>query len=103
MNVARLHLYRGEFEKTEFHLERALEICQLFNLRSLLPEIFESYANFYRETLDFPHASNSYERALNAYAAAGVDLATREINEERAKYFLLRGDTAKARAATEKR
>ncbi len=97
LNVARLHLYRGEFEKTEFHLERALEICQLYNLKSLLPEIFESYANFYREKLDFSHASEFYERALNAYDAAGVDLATRELNEERAKYYLLRGDTVKAR------
>jgi LuxR family transcriptional regulator, maltose regulon positive regulatory protein len=101
LNVARLHLYRGEFEKTEFHLERALEICQLFNLRALLPEIFESYANFYRDTLDFTHASEFYERALNAYHDAGVDLATREINEERAKYSLLRGDTVKARALLE--
>lgn len=101
LNVARLQLYRGEFEKTEFHLERALEICQLYDLKSLLPEIFESYANFYREKLDFVHASEFYERALNAYDAAGVDLATRELNEERAKYFLLRGDTAKARGLLE--
>jgi ATP/maltotriose-dependent transcriptional regulator MalT/DNA-binding SARP family transcriptional activator len=101
LNVARLHLYRGEFEKAENHLERALELSQLFNLRSLLPEVFETYANFYREKGDFPHAVEFYERSMNAYDAAGVDPATREINEERAKYYLLRGDTAKARVLLE--
>ncbi|MEO7658131.1 MAG: BTAD domain-containing putative transcriptional regulator, partial [Pyrinomonadaceae bacterium] len=53
--------------------------------------------NFYREKLDFAHASEYYERSSTAYDAAGVDLATRELNEERAKYYLLRGDAAKAR------
>lgn len=101
LNVARLNLYLGEFEKTENHLERALELCQLFNLKSLLPEIFESYANFYRENHDPAHAAEYYERALNAYDAAGIDLATREINEERAKFYLTRGDTAKARGLLE--
>lgn len=101
LNVARLHLYRGEFEKTETHLERALELCQLFNLRSLLPEIFETYANFYRERQDFAHASEFYERALFAYDVAGIDLATRELTEERAKFYLLRGDPAKARGLLE--
>jgi|CXWL01.1.fsa_nt_gi ATP/maltotriose-dependent transcriptional regulator MalT/DNA-binding SARP family transcriptional activator len=101
LNVARLHLFRGEFDETETHLERALELCQLFNLRSLLPEIFETYANFYREKQDFQHASEFYERSLNAYDEAGVDLATRELNEERAKFSLLRGDTAKARGLLE--
>lgn len=101
LNVARLHLYRGELEKTETHLGRALELSQLFNLKSLLPEVFESYANFYRETGDLPHAAEFYERALAAYDAAGVDLATRELNEERANFFLTRGDSGKARGLIE--
>ena len=101
LNIARLHLYRGEFEKTELHLERALELGQLFNLRSLLPEIFETYANFYRENQDFAHASEYYDRALAAYDDAGVDLATRELNEERARFALLRGDPVRARGLLE--
>ena len=101
LNVARLHLYRGEFDRTETHLETALELCQLFNLRSLLPEILESYANFYREKQDFAHASEFYERARSAYDDARIDLATRELNEERAKFYLLQGDTAKARGLLE--
>jgi LuxR family transcriptional regulator, maltose regulon positive regulatory protein len=97
LNVARLHLYRGEFERTEKHLERALELCQLFNLKSLLPEVLETYGNFYREKEDYLHALEFYERSSNAYDDAGIDPATRELNEERAKFYLLRGDTVKAR------
>lgn len=101
LNVARLHLYRGEFGETEKHLEMALDIAQLFDLRSLLPEIFESFANFYRERCDLAHAAEYYERAKAAYAEAGVDLATRELNEERAKFCILQGDLVKARALLE--
>jgi ATP/maltotriose-dependent transcriptional regulator MalT/DNA-binding SARP family transcriptional activator len=101
LNVARLLLYRGELEKTETHLESALELAQLFDLRSLLPEVFETYANLYREKQDYMHAAEFYERSLNAYDEAGVDLATRELNEERAMFYLLRGDTSKARGLIE--
>ncbi|MEJ7622899.1 MAG: BTAD domain-containing putative transcriptional regulator [Pyrinomonadaceae bacterium] len=101
LNVARLHLFRGEFEQTELHLARAIELCQLFNLNSLLPEVLETYANFYRDKSDFLHAAEFYERALAAYDDARIDLDTREINEERAKYFLLTGDTVRARSLLE--
>jgi ATP/maltotriose-dependent transcriptional regulator MalT/DNA-binding SARP family transcriptional activator len=98
LNVARLHLYRGEFEETEKHLERALELTRLYNLKLTRGEIFETYANFYREKRDFAHAGEFYERALKAYEEAGVDIFEREFNEERARYFLLRGDPVRARA-----
>lgn len=101
LNVARLHLYRGEFESTVRHLERALELCQLFNLRSLRPEIFEAYANYYREMDDAAHAEEFYERAVKAYDDAEIDIATKELNEERARFLLRRGDTLRARALIE--
>ena len=101
LNVARLHLYRGEFDEAEKHLERALEICRIFNLKSLRGEILEAYGNFYREKADFSHAGEFYERALKAYEDAGVDLTTRDFDEERAKFFLLRGDAVKARSLLE--
>ena len=101
LNVARLYLYRGEFEETERHLELALEICQLFNLKSLRGEIFEAYANFYRDTNDFPHASEFYERARKSYEDAGINPIERELDDERAKLFLMRGDAVKACAIWE--
>ena len=101
LNVARLYLYRGEFDDSERHLELALEICQLYNLKSLRGEIFEAYANFYRDKHDFPHASEFYERARKAYEDAGINPFDRELEDERAKYFLIRGDVVKARAIWE--
>jgi LuxR family maltose regulon positive regulatory protein len=102
LNVARLHLFRGEFEDTEKHLERALELCQLYNMRLLRGEIFEAYGNFYREKKDVPRAEEYYERALNAYDEAEVDISTKELDEERAVFSAMRGDLARARALLEK-
>ena len=101
LNVARLHLYRGEFDQTEHHLNRALELCQLYNLRFLRGEIFEAYANFYRDKNDFGRAEEFYERALNSYEEAEIDVASKELNEERAVFYRLRGDNAKARGLLE--
>lgn len=101
LNVARLHLYRGEFEETEKHLERALELSRLYNLKLTRGEVLEAYANFYREKKDFSHAGEFYERALKAYEEAGIDPNEREFYEERARYYLMRGDPAKARALLE--
>ena len=102
LNVARLHIYRGEFDETEKHLERALELCQLYNMRGLLAEIFEAYANFYREKGDLVHAEEFYERAANAYEDAGIDTSTREFDEERAVFYVLRGELPRARVLLEK-
>ncbi|HXC68731.1 MAG TPA: tetratricopeptide repeat protein [Pyrinomonadaceae bacterium] len=101
LNVARLHLYRGEFDDTEKHLSRSLELCQLYNLRFLRGEIFEAYANFYREKGDFAHAEEFYERATNAYDEAEIDITSKELNEERAAFYRMRGDLPKARALLE--
>lgn len=102
LNVARLHLYRGEFDETERHLERSLELCQLYNLKSLRGEIFEAYGNFYRDKKDWAHAAEFYERAIKSFEEANVSLATRELDEERARFYLLRGDATKARNLLEK-
>jgi len=61
-------------------------------------EIFEAYANFYREKGDFAHAEEFYERAANAYDEAEIDITSKELNEERAAFFRMRGDLPKARA-----
>lgn len=101
LNVARLHLYRGEFDETERHLQRALELCQIFDLRSLLAEVFEAYGNFFREKGDIAHAAEYYDRALKGYEDAEVDTSFREIDEERARLSLLGGDAAAARILLE--
>lgn len=97
LNVARLHLYRGEFDDTEKHLQRSLELCQLYNLRALTGEVFEAFGNFYREKGDLTHASEYYERAAKSYDEAEVDTSFREIDEERARFAVLSGDLIAAR------
>jgi ATP/maltotriose-dependent transcriptional regulator MalT/DNA-binding SARP family transcriptional activator len=97
LNISRLHLYRGELADAERHLERSLELCQLFGMKSLLAEIFEAYGNFYRESGDLAHAGEYYERSLKAYEDAEVNIATRELNEERSRFYMLQGDTKRAR------
>lgn len=101
LNVARLHLYRGEFEDTSRHLERSLELCQLFNMRALKPEIFEAYANYYRDIDDVAHAEEFYERAAKAYDEVEIDISTKEFYEERARFLMRRGDLRRARALLE--
>jgi LuxR family maltose regulon positive regulatory protein len=102
LNVARLHLYRGEFDDTEKHLERALELCQLYNMRLLRGEIFEAYGNYYREKQDIARADEYYERALTAYEEAEVDVSTKELDEERGAFYMMRGDLPRARAVLER-
>ena len=101
LNVARLHLYRGEFDATARHLERSLEICQLFNMRMLRPEIFEAYGNYYRDVDDIAHAEEFYERAAKAYEEVEVDTSTKELNEERARMQIRLGNLRRARALLE--
>lgn len=101
LNVARLHLYRGEFDETETHLKKSLELCQLYNLKHLRGEIYESFANFYREKKDFIHAAEFYERARKSYEEVGVNPSSREFDEERAALAVARNDLITARALLE--
>jgi len=101
LNIARLHLYRGELGDTEKHLQQSLELCQLYNMKFLRGEIFEAYGNLYRERQDHAHAEEYYERALAAYDEAEVEIATKELNEERGLFYLLRGELPKARRILE--
>jgi ATP/maltotriose-dependent transcriptional regulator MalT/DNA-binding SARP family transcriptional activator len=98
LNIARFNSYRGELEECEQHLDRALEICQLFNLVALRGEIFETYGNLYRERNEMERAAEFYERAARAYDEAGIDLTRVELLEEQAVLLWQTGNTAAARA-----
>ncbi len=96
LNIARCHLYRGEMEKSEQHLDLALERCQLFNMVGQLAETFEAYGNLYRERGDLVRAGEFYERAARSYDEAGIELARVELLEERAVLTLKAGDVGRA-------
>lgn len=97
LNIARCHLYRGEMEDCEQHLDRALERCQLFNLVSQRGETFEAYGNLYRERAELSRAAEFYERATRSYEEAGIDLERVELLEEQAFLSVKAGDLARAR------
>lgn len=102
LNIARCHLYRGEVDDCEQHLDRALERCQLFNLVGQLGETFEAYGNLYRERGELARAAEFYERAARSYDEAGIDLARVELIEEQAFLSLRAGDPARARAQVDR-
>jgi len=98
LNIARCHLYRGEMEASERHLDLALERCQAFNMVGQRGETFEAYGNLYRERGDLARAAEFYERAARSYDETGIDLARVELLEEQAFLSLKAGDFARARA-----
>jgi LuxR family transcriptional regulator, maltose regulon positive regulatory protein len=97
LNIARCHLYRGEMEECEKHLDLALERCQLFNLVGQQGEAFEAYGNLSRERGELTRAAEFYERAARAYEEAGIDQSRVELFEEQALLSLKAGDLARAR------
>ncbi len=97
LNIARCHIYRGDFTPAERELDSALEQCQLFNLAIVRAESLESYGNLYRERGDIERAGEYYERAARAYDEAGIELERTELYEERALLSLRIGDYAAAR------
>jgi LuxR family maltose regulon positive regulatory protein len=98
LNIARCHWHLGDFAACERHLDRALEICQLFNMAALRGEIFEYYGNVYRERGEFERAVESYDRAARAYDEAGVEITRTEYLEERGLLALRMGDLTEARS-----
>lgn len=102
LNIARCHIYRGDFDPAERELDSALEQCQLFNLAVVRSECFETYGNLYRERGDFGRASEYYERAARAYDEAGINVDATELFEERALLSFSLRDLATARTQIEK-
>lgn len=98
LNIARCHIYRGDFTAAERELDNAVEQCQLFNLAIVTAESFETYGNLYRERGDIVRAREYYERAARAYGEAGVELERTELFEERALLNLKIGDFSTAHA-----
>ena len=102
LNLARCHLYRGDLDLCEEHLDRVLERCQLFNLIAHRAEAFETYGNLYRERGDATRAAEFYGHAARDYAEAGVDLARCELWEEQALLSLQTGDAGGAKSLMER-
>jgi LuxR family maltose regulon positive regulatory protein len=97
LNVASCHLFRGEFGDCERHVDRAMEVCQIFNLLGQRAEVFETYGMLYCELGDAERAREFYERSAGDYNKAGVELACCELLDEQALLELQTGNLAAAR------
>ncbi|MEW6734061.1 MAG: tetratricopeptide repeat protein [Acidobacteriota bacterium] len=89
LNIARIHLLRGEFSSAAERLEHALETCRLFNLRALRGEVIETLGNLSRDQGDFVRARDCYHNAQLAYQQVGLNPEDKELLDERATMFLL--------------
>jgi ATP/maltotriose-dependent transcriptional regulator MalT/DNA-binding SARP family transcriptional activator len=98
LNLARCHLYRGDAEECERHLDRALELCHLFNLIAQRAEAFETYGNLYRERMDAARATEFYKHAEQSYEEAGIQITRSELLEEKALLHLQLGELSIARS-----
>jgi LuxR family transcriptional regulator, maltose regulon positive regulatory protein len=102
LNTARCYFYRGDFDSCEGHLERAFELCRLFNLFEISGETLEAFGNLYRERGNLSRAADFYERAGRIYDEAGVDPARHELLDEQAMLKLQMGELAGARVLLER-
>ncbi|HET9529972.1 MAG TPA: BTAD domain-containing putative transcriptional regulator, partial [Blastocatellia bacterium] len=101
LNIARLKIVQGRLEEAQSHLDRALDRCQLFNLKTATAETLEAYGNLYREQGDYNKALDFYDEAARAYRDAGLQLTDRELLDERATLYLRMGEIAKAEREAE--
>lgn len=102
LNIARLHIFRGELTEAESELNKALKICNDFNIKDLLAEILEAFGNIHREKGDYQKSLEFYERAKKIYVDLGLNLSSKSLMEEEAKLYLSIGWHSKAQALLEK-
>ncbi len=101
-NLARADLVTGDFERCERMLEKALEVCRLFNLTLERAEAHELMGNLYRERDQLARAREHYLQAEDLYRDAGMQLESRELPDEQIRLLLAEKNLSRARDAAEK-
>jgi ATP/maltotriose-dependent transcriptional regulator MalT/DNA-binding SARP family transcriptional activator len=91
LNIGRGKVVQGKFDEAVSSLERALDLCRMFNLRATTAETLEAFGNLYRERGDYTRALGFYDEAARAYREAGVSITDSELLDERATLFLYMG------------
>lgn len=100
-NLARADFAVGDFDGCERQLERAFEICRLFNLTLERAEAHEITGNLHRERKELSLAREHYFKAEEHYRNAGMQLESRELPDEQLKLLLVEGNLSKALNAAE--
>ncbi|HEY3136910.1 MAG TPA: BTAD domain-containing putative transcriptional regulator [Blastocatellia bacterium] len=100
-NLARADFALGDFDGCERQLERAFEVCRLFNLTLERAEAHEIAGNLHRERKEPGLAREHYFKAEEHYRDAGMQLESRELPDEQLKLLIVEGKLSKARDAAE--
>jgi len=100
-NLARADFATGDFVGCELRVEKALEICRLFNLTLERAEANEIAGNLHRERGQRNLAREQYLQAEDLYREAGIQLESRELPEEQLRLLLAEKNFSKARASAE--
>jgi LuxR family transcriptional regulator, maltose regulon positive regulatory protein len=98
-NLARADFALGAFERCDQMLEKAFEVCRLFNLTLERAEAHQIAGNLHREREAFNLAREHYLQAENLCRDAAVNYESSELPEEWIRLFLAEGNPSKARTA----
>lgn len=96
-NLARADLAIGEIDASERRVEKAFEVCRLFNLTLERAEAHEIAGNLHRDRGQFSLAREHYLQAENSYRDSGMQLESRELPEEQVRLLLAERNFSKAR------
>ncbi len=95
-NLARADFASGDFDSCNRRIEKAFEICRLFNLTLERAEAHEIAGNLHREREQFSLARDHYLQAEDFYRDAGIQLESRELPEEQVRLLLAEKKFSKA-------
>src|SRR5262249_46599759 len=100
-NLARADFAMGAFDSCDQMLEKAFEICRIFNLTLERAEAHQISGNLHREREAFNRAREHYLQSESLCRDAAVNYESSELPEEWIRLFLAEGRLSKARAAAE--
>jgi DNA-binding SARP family transcriptional activator/Flp pilus assembly protein TadD len=101
-NLSRADLEVGDFDSCEHNLEKAMEVCRLFNLTMERAEAHEMIGNLQREREQFKIAREHYAQAEDLYRDARLQVESRELPDEQLRLLVAEGNLSRARDRAEK-
>jgi ATP/maltotriose-dependent transcriptional regulator MalT/DNA-binding SARP family transcriptional activator len=95
-NLARADFATGDFDNCERRIEKAFEVCRVFNLTLERAEAHEITGNLHRERGVFALARDHYIQAEELYREAGMQLESRGLPDEQLSLLLAEKNVSKA-------
>jgi LuxR family maltose regulon positive regulatory protein len=100
-NLARADFALGDIDGCERRIEKAFEVCRLFNLTLERAEAHEIAGTINRERRLFNLAREHYLKAENFYRDAGIQVESRELPDEQVRLLIAERNLSKARDAAQ--